>query len=251
MQTINIALREDIYQTYHPFVLNTLQRASLGAAGSITLDAARAAFVFDQQSAKGRRVLDIGANQGYMSIEAALRGARHIDAFESNAIDSAFLIQAASALFPLRSVSVHAENYRFDLPRTGQWNYVLCLNVLHHVGRYFDQHVNTLEQAKSAMAQHLQGLLSSDGHVWLQLGFNWQGDVQRPLFERGTKREMTDFVAAMAGPNARIATVGIYNPDSKAYEAVALDDGDHPLWERIDSLGEFGNRPLYLIESVR
>jgi hypothetical protein len=250
MHTIDIALREDIYQTYHPFILSTLQRKAVLGSTSITLDGARAAFIFDQYSAKGRKVLDIGANQGYMSIEAALRGARQIDAFESNAVDSHFLSQAASALFPLRCLSVHGQNYRFDLPPALPWDCVLCLNVLHHVGRYFDQHVETLADAKANMAQHLQSLLSGGAQVWLQLGFNWQGDVRLPLFAHGTKREMTNYVAELAGPKARIATIGIYNPNSQTYEAVAADNTEHALWQRMEGIGEFANRPLYLIESV-
>jgi hypothetical protein len=100
------------------------------------------------------------------------------------------------------------------------------------------------------MAQHLQSLLSGGAQVWLQLGFNWQGDVRLPLFAHGTKREMTNYVAELAGPKARIATIGIYNPNSQTYEAVAADDTEHALWQRMEGIGEFANRPLYLIESV-
>jgi len=252
MSQLDICLREDIYQTYHPFVLGALNRQVTNAAPakSITLDPERAAFMCAHKSVAGQKVLDIGANQGYMSIEAALRGALSVDAFESNEIDGAFLSQAAMAFPELGALSAHALNYEFAQTNT-RWNYVVCLNVLHHVGRYFDGHISDMEQAKIAMGEHLQRLLLKGGCVWLQLGFNWQGDTLQPMFANGTKGEMTDFVEGLLGADAHIATVGIYSPDSHAYEAVALNDRAHPLWQRMEGLGEFGNRPLYLIESVR
>lgn len=251
MPQFDISLREDIYQTYHPFVLKALNRMTANGSGarSITLDAERAAFMFAHKSAAGQKVLDIGANQGYMSIEAALQGAQCVDAFESNDIDGAFLSQAARAFPELNSLSAHALNYEFAQTNT-QWSYVLCLNVLHHVGRYFDGQIVDMAQAKTAMAEHLQRLLARGGCIWLQLGFNWQGDTLQPMFPNGTKREMTDFVTDMLGVDARIVTIGIYSPDSRAYKAVAPNDRDHPLWQRMEALGEFGNRPLYLIESL-
>lgn len=252
MTQFDISLREDIYQTYHPYVLKALNRMTASGSGarSITLDAERAAFMFAHKSATGQRVLDIGANQGYMSVEAALRGARSVDAFESNDIDGTFLSQAARTFPELGALNAHALNYEFAQNNT-QWSYVVCLNVLHHVGRYFDAHISDMAQAKTAMAVHLQRLLAQGGCIWLQLGFNWQGDTRQPMFAKGTKREMTDFVEGLLGADARITTIGIYSPDSHAYEAVALNDREHPLWQRMEGLGEFGNRPLYLIESVR
>lgn len=250
MQDLDISLREDIYQTYHPYVLNQLNRAVATGAGlrGITLDKERAAFMFDHKSSAGKNVLDIGANQGYMSIEAALRGAQCVDAFESNAVDGAFLSKA-SQLFPaLQAVSAQTLNYEFENENNGQWQYVICLNVLHHIGRYFDDHVHAMTEAKILMADHLRRLLTPGGVVWLQLGFNWQGNRLQPMFTHGTKQEMTVFVNDMLGQHARISAVGIYNPHSQAYDEVSYGDWQHPLWQRIDGLGEFANRPLYLIE---
>jgi SAM-dependent methyltransferase len=248
----NIPLREDIYQTYHPFVLEQLNRniAQANNAGSITLDKERAAFMFDQYSVRGQRVLDIGANQGYLTVEAALRGAERVDAFESNEVDGVFLMQAAKLLPGLDRVTAHPINYDFDQANGDRWNCVICLNVLHHIGRYFDTHVNDLSETKNLMRQHLHRLLSKGGCVWLQMGYNWQGNTQKPMFPQGSKREMTDFVTSLIEPHARLAVIGIYNAQAKAYELANHGDWDHPLWQRIDSLGEFGNRPLYLIQSV-
>jgi len=251
MKNIDIILREDIYQTYHPFILKALNREVKDATctNSITLDSERAEFIFTQKNAEGKNVLDIGANQGFMSVEASLRGAQHIDAFESNEVDGAFLAKAAQSLSVLKDLTAHVDNYDFE-KHNDRWNYVLCLNVLHHVGRYFDQHIKTLDEAKWVISQHLQRLMTKGGCTWLQLGFNWQGNIEQPMFGQGTKREMTEFVAGLLGAQAKIATIGIFSPISRMYEKVGSDDWDHPLWQRIEELGEFGNRPLYLIEAT-
>lgn len=95
-----IQLREDIYQSYHPFILEQLNKNKAQAyqTGSITLDRERAAFMFGQHSVCGERVLDIGANQGYLTVESALQGAESVDAFESNDVDGAFLSHSVKLL---------------------------------------------------------------------------------------------------------------------------------------------------------
>lgn len=245
-----IKLREDIYQTYHPFILDKMPRysASEGHNLSITLDRERAEFIFREKAVLGRRVLDIGANQGYISIEAALRGAEGIDAFESNDLDYSFLSLAAKLFSELGTITVHNHNYSFPRCMDFNWNYIICLNVLHHVGRYFDTHVKSLLEAKTAMEGHLKSLIPKAGGVWLQIGFNWQGNVQQPMFTHGTKREMAEFVLSAIGPDARVSVIGIYNPQSQVYEKVSYGDWRHPLWCRIEGVGEFPNRPLFFIE---
>lgn len=248
----DITLREDIYQSYHPFVLERLNRRidHSNDALSITLDKQRADFMFRQHNVSGQRVLDIGANQGFLTIEAALSGAERVDAFESNDVDGAFLSQAASQLTGLEKVTAHPVNYDFDQSNDDRWNCVICLNVLHHIGRYFDSHIQVLDEAKALMRQHLKRLLSPGACVWLQLGYNWQGNTQRPMFPSGTKQEMTDFVAELIEPYANLAVIGIYNHHTQRYEVVSNQDRGHGLWSRVESLGEFGNRPLYLIQSL-
>lgn len=253
MTQSKITLREDIYQNYHPYVLKRLNQVSRNTEEpiGITLDEQRAAFMFAHHSVQGRRVLDIGANQGYLSVEAALRGAAQVDAFESNEVDGTFLSQTAKHISGLEKMRVHPVGYNFDQPNNKQWDCVICLNVLHHIGRYFDTHIQDMDEAKVLMGQHLKRLLSTGGSVWLQLGYNWKGDTQRPMFLHGTKYEMTDFVHNMVEKYADVSIIGLYNPNANKYERFEKIVTSHTLWSRIESLGEFGNRPLYLIKSKR
>lgn len=252
MHDIELNLREDIYQAYHPFILERLQRKAGNALQrkAITLDHERASFMFENKSVHHARVLDIGANQGYFTVEAALRGAGQVDAYESNAIDGDFLFRASQAFAELQSVRSLTLGYDFHVPNQGRWSDVICLNVLHHTGRYFDEGVDNMLDAKATMAKHLQGLLTGGASVWFQLGFNWKGDEKQPMFEHGTKREMTEYVDRLLAGRGRIAKIGIYNPCSEMYEQATFGDWAHPLWARVERLGEFANRPLYLIEST-
>lgn len=245
-------LRDDIYQAYHPFVVQQLATAAQSGAGrkGITLDAERAMFMFDNQDVAGMSMVDIGANQGYFSVECALRGARRVRAYESDPTDGAFLADV-SAYFPaLKAIEVCPYAYDFNRSDADEKGGVICLNVLHHVGRYFDGHVTSLPAAKALMGRYLQGLLASGSDVWLQLGYNWQGDPLRPMLPNGTKREMTAFVLSLLEDKGRVEKIGIYNPDSLAFEAVAYADDGNPLWNKLTHLGEFANRPLYLIKSA-
>ena len=205
--------------------------------------------MFDNMIVKKKSFVDIGANQGYFSIEAALRGAQNIDAFESDQMDGEF-IDKVSRFFPeLNAIKAFPIAFDFQCADDPQYDCVLCLNVLHHVGRYFDVQVNSLTDAKMIMCRYLRKLLAAGSDVWLQIGFNWQGNESLPMFKNGTKMEMTDFVTSLIGNMGIIKTIGIYNPEGEAFENVSYADSENKLWERIEYLGEFANRPIYLIES--
>ena len=109
--------------------------------------------------------------------------------------------------------------------------------------------METLPEAKTATASHLKSLIPKDeGGVWLQIGFNWQGNVQETMFKYGTKREMAELVFSAIGLNARLSVIGIYNPQSQVYEKVSYGDWRHSLWCRIEAVGEFTNRRLFFIK---
>lgn len=253
MSDNRIKLRDDNYQLYHPFILNKLSNKTRDLKRthkSITLDFQRAAFIFEREPCFGRRVLDIGANQGYMSVEAALRGAEKVDAFESNEIDYVFMRKIKDRFSEIKAINPHNESYKFSLENRKN-DYVLCLNVLHHIGRYFDFHIKDISEAKLAISHYLSLLIPDQGGVWLQIGYNWKGEEDKPLFEFGTKAEVVNFIKDSIHIAARIKAIGIYNPESGVYENVGVDDFQSPLWVRNEFLGEFGNRPLFYIESIK
>ena len=79
----------------------------------------------------------------------------------------------------------------------------------------------------------------------MQLGFNWKGDRHRPLFASGTKVELIDYVRHSVKGHWRIDNIAVVNPKTRVYEPI----NDFNL-QRFDTLGEFLNRPLFLLTSI-
>jgi hypothetical protein len=80
----------------------------------------------------------------------------------------------------------------------------------------------------------------------LQIGFNWHGNIEQPLFLKGTKREMINFVTDGTENNWEICSIGV--AQSVEGEIVYCDLNESNI-ERNDSLGEFLNRPIFIMKS--
>ncbi|MCC8991932.1 MAG: hypothetical protein LM514_05000, partial [Streptococcus sp.] len=98
--------------------------------------------------------------------------------------------------------------------------------------------------AKHQMAEKLRQLASHTQYCWLQLGFNWKGDRHQPLFENGRKAELIDFVKGNCDGAWAIEDIAVYDPVGDQYTPICDN-----LLSRFDELGEFLNRPLFLLRS--
>ena len=86
------------------------------------------------------------------------------------------LIEAVTKELGLSSkIRTHAGVFSFsDIDKYSQGQ-VLCLNVLNHVGRYFDRRVTNKKDAKLLIYLYLCNLVSSFEGVFFQIGYNWKG----------------------------------------------------------------------------
>ncbi|WP_416560853.1 class I SAM-dependent methyltransferase [Limnohabitans sp. yimb22184] len=232
--------KHSAYQELHPWVRHLLGE---GASPRGKSEEARLAHMQAQLPFAGRRVLDIGANTGYFSFGALEHGSANVHAVEGNREHAAFMTQAAQLLDLGEQLEV--EHGYFDFSEQSLWNHdlVLCLNVLHHLGDDFGAHGQDIVSAKQAMGFDLRRLASHAEHCWFQLGFNWKGDRHKPLFEHGLKSELIDFVAQACENTWSVEQVAIFNPQSGQYEHCT-----DALLQRVDELGEFLNRPLFLLK---
>ena len=82
----------------------------------------------------------------------------------------------------------------------------------------------------------------------LQLGFNWKGKRDFGLFEKGTKREIINFVKKETSKNWNIIDIGIAEKKDNRIKYYDLNDINI---ERNDSIGEFLNRPIFILKSLR
>jgi len=122
----------------------------------------------------------------------------------------------------------------------------LLLNVLHHVGDDYGDPSHSIESAKQNVLNSLSALAKRTKYLIFQLGFNWKGDILLPLFADGTKRELIEFVREGTKDSWVIRNIGIAE---SAGDKIIYNELDSKNIERRDSLGEFLNRPIFIMES--
>jgi len=205
----------------------------------------RLAFICTKLDFSGLRVADIGGNTGYFSFEILDRAARSVDYFEGNAEHALFVEQAARQLGLAGKLRTQARYLDFSAPFAGTYDVALLLNVLHHIGDDYgdrdtgaDQVQQTIRESMTTMARHARCLV-------FQVGFNWKGNRNQPIFEDGSRSNVIDLVKDLSAV-WDIEAVGIAR---KAGDEVVYEDMGLASVARDDSLGEFLNRPLFILRS--
>jgi SAM-dependent methyltransferase len=237
------ASKHSSYQQVHPWVAPLLGAAPDLPAGK--LEAQRQRFFARHVDYAGARVLDIGANTGYFSFAAIEAGAADVQAYEGNPAHAEFVRSAAAQLGVADRLQVHARYFSFA-SSGARHDIGLCLNVLHHLGDDFGDRTLTIEQALRCMQDSLRAMADSVATLILQIGFNWKGDVRYPLFAGGEKTALVDFVLQGAAGAWSVAEIAVPDPATGAYEALSSRN-----LARNDAVGEFRNRPLFVLRSCR
>ena len=194
---------------------------------------------------QNKTVLDIGGNTGYFTFEACNLGVAHVDYYEGNQTHAEFVNLAAELLKFDDIVNVHSEYYLFEKNKK-QYDIAILLNVLHHLGFDFRGGV-TMGQAKKEILNSINILAFHCKYIAFQIGFNWCGNINNCLFKHGTKKEVENFVREGTKDHWMIKKIGIpvQKNDKVAYEDVSLENN-----ERNDAMGEFLNRPLFIMKSM-
>lgn len=192
-------------------------------------------------------VIDIGANTGYFTFEAIKHGAKHVTVYEGNEAHAEFVRVAAEALGVKNSVSVINEYFAFDQSISEEkCDILLLFNVLHHIGDDYGDNTLSIEQAQRQIIEQLNSLTKIAKTVVFQLGFNWQGNPNFPLFKNGTKAEVIDYLKAGTEDHWEITSIGIA---TKQNDTVIYKECNPINIQRDNSLGEFLNRPIFILKS--
>lgn len=203
-------------------------------------------YILENVAIAGKTVIDIGGNTGFFSFEAIGAGARHVSYYEGNPAHASFVRVAASALECADRIDVHEGYYDFSGNPAGRYDVALLLNVLHHAGDDYAGATGSIAALREHVRRGLVHMSRLASTLVFQMGFNWKGDVTCPLFAGGTKREMIEFVAAIAGDIFDTQAVGVAAGTRDSVEYSGMDISN---MERIDALGEFLNRPLFILKS--
>ena len=207
-------------------------------------EAERLRYITTHVSLNDRSVLDIGCNTGYFTFEALRLGARRVSAYEGSCAHREFVTLAARLLGEEARLTVKSTYFEFG-PNEEHHDVGFLLNVLHHCGDEFDKSATDMEAAKSRMLAQLQAMHSVVDVLVLQMGFNWKGDIRKCLFTHGTKREMIDFVFEGARDYWHVRAIGI--AEGPRAQATYRDLNARNI-ARDDALGEFLNRPIFVLE---
>lgn len=209
----------------------------------------RLSFILENINVKGKTILDIGGNTGYFTFELIENGAKSVDYFEGNKVHSDFVKLASIVLDISDKIQVKNKylNFSNDEELEGSYHDItFLLNVLHHVGDDFGHKKITIDRAKKNIITHLNYFADKTSLLVFQFGFNWKGDPRHCLFKNGTKKELINFVLDGTKECWDVLKIGIAEKREEGIRYFTLNNKNI---ERNDSLGEFLNRPLFILKS--
>jgi len=207
----------------------------------------RLKYILKNVSIFQKKVIDVGGNTGYFSFSSLDSGAKHITYIEGNKNHSDFVSSAAEALNYKEKISIVSNYVNLeDDTIIDSSDVFFLLNVLHHIG---DDYGNISDKniALNHITNVLQKLSSKTTTLIFQLGFNWKGNPKLPFFENGTKLEMINFIKKVSDQHWNIKHIGI--AESIEQEPVYKELNDTNI-QRINALGEFLNRPIFILETL-
>ena len=192
-------------------------------------------------------LVDIGGNTGYFMIELLDRGAKSAQIIEGNKAHSDFVNEAVNVLGWQNRVQICPYYMTFDEDSPPiDVDMTLLLNVLHHVGDDYGNKSQSINAAKSSILTSLICLSKQTQYLVFQLGFNWKGDRTLPLFKEGTKKELIDFIESGTQDSWTIEHIGVAE---KLGNEIIYNEVNSNNIQRQDPLGEFLNRPMFIMQS--
>ena len=190
--------------------------------------------------------MDIGGNCGFFTFEAIEKGAKKVHYWEGNKTHCDFVELASEVLGCAKKINIINAYYDFKDKGTIGYDVVFLLNVLHHLGDDYGDSELSIDAAKEHMAIQLNSMAAKTKFIIFQLGFCWKGNRDIGLFKNGTKKELISYVTELVKGVWEVRNIGI--PVMEAGKIVYVDIDDQNIL-RNDTLGEFLNRPLFVLEA--
>jgi len=205
----------------------------------------RLEFIKSRVNFKNKMVLDIGCNTGYFLFAALDNGASKVIGYEGETTCHEFLENAVMLLDERDKFSLFKQYYDFRA-EAGKYDIIILLNVLHHIGDDYGSKTMTMDVAKGKIVEQINSLSRNTSVLIIQMGFNWKGHINTCLFDHGTKEELIAYIEDGTKENWEISAIGIAEAHNGRILYNLVNDKNIL---RDDSLGEFLNRPLFILKS--
>ncbi len=207
----------------------------------------RLSYMLSNINVENKKILDIGANTGFFSFEFLENNAQKVESIEGNLHHAEFIKVAATLLN--KEITVRNEYFNFDGELSGApYDIVLLFNVLHHFGDDFGEKSLNIDEVKQRMKDGINYFWDKTEYLVLQFGYCWKGNRELLFFENGTKTEMINFVEEATENRWIIEKIAIAERDKNT---VIYKDISKVNCNRNDSLGEFLNRPIFILKKEK
>lgn len=244
VELYNTASKHSNYQTLARPLRAYLQQDNLKITSRYEIE--RLNYVLANCPVSNKVVADIGGNTGFFTLESAVHGASSVSYFEGNKAHAEFVRESVKVLRLEKVVVVSTDYLNFRDDFSCQVDLCFLLNVLHHIGDDYGDSAILRDEAKKEILNSLSYMSRKAKVLIFQLGFNWKGDRNCGLFEHGTKAELIEFIRNGTMNDWEILNIGIAQKNKDDVEYVELNEINI---RRDDSLGEFLNRPLFIMKS--
>lgn len=212
--------------------------------GDHKFESDRSKYITSILNYKDKTVLDIGCNTGYFAYAALDEGAAHVTGYEG-CPEAGRIIKTYST--PKDNFILKESYYDFN-KKDKTYDVIHLLNVMHHVGRdfAFDKSELDLGKLHDYILKTIDDLADMGNYLVFQIGYNQKGDITKPLFNSGTKEEQINFIKNGLSKWS-ILNIGIPVRDGLYIKYVELDNEN---MSRDDTLGEFLNRPIFILKKI-
>lgn len=208
-------------------------------------EAERLTYLLKHLDFNNKSVLDIGGNTGFFSFELLENNAKEVIYVEGNRAHADF-VEYASGFFK-KPISVINDYFEIgdEKFKDLKVDITLLFNVIHHFGDDFGDPDRSLEEAKRSMLDFVNYFVDKTDILVLQMGFCWKGNRDQLLFSKGLKQEMIDFITSGTRDKFQVLSIGVPVVEKGTTVYEELNDLN---MERNDSIGEFRNRPIFILK---